>query len=77
MGKGSKVTTDAIPIYNKNRDLVGLGYIVEGEEDRGIQVKRMFTHDRIQSLKDEVELRLKIYVTTKEEAIMEIVRRIQ
>lgn len=71
------MSTDIIPIYNKDRDLIGLGYIIEGEEDRGIQVKRMFTHDKIQSLKDEVELRLKIYVTTKEEAIMEIVRRMR
>lgn len=69
------MSTEAVPIYNKDRDLVGLGYIIEGEEDRGIQVRRMFTHDRIQSLKEEVELRLKLYVTTKEEAIMEIVRR--
>ena len=71
------MNTEAIPIYNKDRDLIGLGYIIEGEEDRGIQVRRMFTHDRIQSLKDEVELRLKIYVTTKEEAILAIVRRMK
>lgn len=71
------MNTDPVPIYNKDRDLIGLGYIIEGEEDRGVQVRRMFTHDRIQSLKDEVELRLKIYVTTKEEAIMAIARRMK
>lgn len=71
------MNSEVVPIYNKDRDLIGLGYIIEGEEDRGVQVRRMFTHDRIQSLKDEVELRLKIYVTTKEEAIMEIVRRMK
>ena len=70
------MNSEVVPIYNKDRDLIGLGYIVEGEEDRGVQVRRMFTHDRIQSLKDEVELRLKIYVTTKEEAILALVRRL-
>ena len=71
------MSTDAVPIYNKDRDLVGLGYIIQGEEDRGIQVRRMFTHYRIQSLKDEVELRVKLNVVTKEEAIMEIIRRMR
>ena len=71
------MNTDVVPIYNKDRDLVGLGYIIEGEEDRGIQVKRMFTHDRIQSLKEEVELHMKVSVTTKEEVIMRIVRRMR
>lgn len=71
------MSTDAVPIYNKDRDLVGLGYIVEGEEDRGIQVRRMFTHDRVQSLKDQVDLYIKLTGYTKEEAIMEIVRRMR
>lgn len=71
------MNTKVVPIYNKDRDLAGIGYIIQGEEDRGIQVRRMFTHYRIQSLKEEVELRIKLKVVTKEEAIMEIVSRLR
>lgn len=71
------MNTEPVPIYNKDRDLIGLGYIIQGEEDRGIQVRRMFTHDRIQSLKDEVALFMQLTSTTKEEAIMRIVRRME
>lgn len=69
--------TDIIPIYNGDHDLSGLGYILEGEEDRGIQIKRMFTHEKIQDLKKEVELYAKENSVTKEEAIMNIVRRMK
>lgn len=71
------MSTDAVPIYNKDRDLIGLGYIIEGEEDRGIQVRRMFTHEKIQSLKEEVALFMQLTETTKEEAIMRFVRKMQ
>ena len=71
------MNSDPVPIYNKDGDLIGIGYLVEGEEDRGIQVRRMFTHDRIESFKKEVELHNKLNLIAKEEAIMRIVRRIQ
>lgn len=69
--------TDIIPIYNGDHDLSGLGYIIAGEEDRGIQIKRMFTHEKIQALKKEVELYAKENSVTKEEAIMNVVRRMK
>lgn len=67
--------TDIIPIYNGDHDLSGLGYILEGEEDRGIQIKRMFTHEKIQAVKEEVELFMQLTESTKEEAIMRLVRK--
>lgn len=67
--------TNTVPIYNVDHDLIGVGYIVEGEEDLGIRVKHMFSYEKIQSLKDQVALFMQLTATTKEEAIMRFVRK--
>lgn len=69
--------TDTIPIYNADHDLIGFGYIIEGEEDRGIQIRRMFTYEKIKAVKKEVELYAKANSVTKEESIMRFIRRME
>lgn len=61
------------PITNKRGNWIGIGCVVAGEEDRGIQITRMFTHEKILIMAKRVEGLMLSKDLTKAEAIQRLV----
>ena len=61
---------DYRPITNGDGHWIGVGGVVPGEEDRGVQILSMFTYEKILKMNSILEIRRKLLPDeTREEAL--------